>query len=42
MLGNTPRPNANLLIGGVIEALWAIIDFIIRDKVLRNRHLFDQ
>jgi len=32
----------NLVVGAVIGALWVIIDFIIRDKVLRNRHLFDQ
>jgi hypothetical protein len=32
----------NLLIGGVLGALWVIVDFIIRDKVLTNRHLFDQ
>jgi hypothetical protein len=32
----------NLLLGAVIGALWVIIDFIIRDKVLRNRHIFDQ
>ena len=32
----------NLVLGAVIGALWVIIDFIIRDKVLRNRHLFDQ
>ena len=32
----------NLLLGAVIGALWVIIDFIIRDKVLRNRHLFNQ
>ncbi len=32
----------NLLIGGFIGALWVIFDFIIRDKVLKNRHLFDQ
>jgi len=32
----------NLLLGAVIGALWVIIDFIIRDKVLKNRHLFDQ
>ncbi|GLH74755.1 hypothetical protein GETHLI_32570 [Geothrix limicola] len=32
----------NLLFGAVIGALWVIVDFINRDKVLRNRHLFDQ
>lgn len=32
----------NLVLGAVIGALWVIIDFILRDKVLRNRHLFDQ
>lgn len=32
----------NLLFGAVIGALWVIVDFITRDKVLRNRHLFDQ
>lgn len=31
---------ANLIIGGVIGALWVIIDFVIRDRVLKNRHLF--
>lgn len=32
----------NLVFGAVIGALWVIVDFITRDKVLRNRHLFDQ
>ncbi len=32
----------NLVLGAVIGALWVIVDFIVRDKVLRNRHLFDQ
>lgn len=32
----------NLVIGGVLGALWVIVDFVIRDKVLTNRHLFDQ
>jgi hypothetical protein len=32
----------NLLFGAVIGALWVIVDFITRDKVLQNRHLFDQ
>ncbi len=32
----------NLLLGGIIGALWVIFDFVIRDKVLKNRHLFDQ
>lgn len=32
----------NLVIGGILGALWVIVDFVIRDKVLTNRHLFDQ
>lgn len=32
----------NLLFGMVIGALWVIFDFVIRDRVLKNRHLFDQ
>lgn len=32
----------NLIFGAVIGALWVIWDYVTRDKVLRNRHLFDQ
>lgn len=32
----------NLVLGAVLGALWVIFDFVIRDKVLKNRHLFDQ
>ncbi len=32
----------NLIFGAVIGALWVIWDFITRDKVMKNRHLFDQ
>jgi hypothetical protein len=32
----------NLLLGGVIGVLFVVFDFIIRDMVLGNRHLFDQ
>jgi len=32
----------NLFFGMVIGALWVIFDFVIRDKVLKNRRLFDQ
>ncbi len=32
----------NLVLGAVIGALWVIIDFIIRDKVLKNKTIFDQ
>lgn len=32
----------NLFFGAFIGALWVIFDFVIRDKVLKNRHLFDQ
>jgi hypothetical protein len=32
----------NLLLGGVIGVLFVIFDFIIRDMVLGNRHLFDK
>ena len=32
----------NLFFGMAIGALWVIFDFVIRDKVLKNRHLFDQ
>lgn len=31
----------NLLLGGVIGVLFVVFDFIIRDMVLSNRHLFD-
>lgn len=32
----------NLLLGGVIGVVFVIFDFVIRDMVLRNRHLFEQ
>jgi len=32
----------NLVFGAIIGALWVIIDFIIRDMVLKNKHLFNQ
>jgi hypothetical protein len=31
----------NLVIGGVIGIVFAILDFVIRDKVLSNRHAFN-
>jgi hypothetical protein len=31
----------NLFLGGVIGAPIVVFDFVIRDKVLSNRHLFD-
>lgn len=31
----------NLFLGGVIGVLFVIFDFVIRDMVLRNRHLFE-
>ena len=32
----------NLMLGGVVGVLFVIFDFVIRDMVLRNRHLFEQ
>lgn len=32
---------ANVLFGACLGALWVIVDFIIRDKVLKNRQLFN-
>ena len=30
----------NLILGGMIGVLFVVFDFIIRDMVLRNRHIF--
>lgn len=32
----------NLILGGVIGVLFVALDFYVRDKVLSNRHLFEQ
>lgn len=32
----------NLLLGGIVGVLFVIFDFVIRDMVLRNRHLFER
>jgi hypothetical protein len=32
----------NLMLGGLIGVLFVIFDFVIRDMVLRNRHIFEQ
>ncbi|MGV1035065.1 MAG: DUF5362 family protein [Microbacteriaceae bacterium] len=31
----------NLLLGGMIGLLFVALDFVVRDQVLKNRHLFD-
>lgn len=31
----------NLLLGGIIGVVFVVFDFIIRDMVLSNRHLFN-
>lgn len=32
----------NLFLGGVIGVIGIVLDFVVRDHVLKNRHLFDQ
>lgn len=32
----------NLFLGGVIGVIGVVLDFVVRDHVLKNRHLFDQ
>jgi len=32
----------NLFLGGVIGVVGIVMDFVVRDYVLRNRHVFDQ